>query len=124
MRILSFSLSLLIWHRHYYTNNIEFSISLLCYMLQLQSKMDTFLGEQFNCTDSQLQGLKAFIEVHLGAKKVVDKLIHVFIQNREPNHKVNRRAWINRHFDCSNEDDVAIRSKLVQAGLVTGIQCS
>ena len=86
--------------------------------------MDTFLGKQFNCTDSELQGLKAFIEVHLGASKVENKLIQVFIQNREPNYKKNRRAWINRHFDCSNEDDVATRSKLEQEGLVTGIQCS
>ena len=94
--------------------------------MQLKAQIESYSGGPFNCTDAQLQGLKKFIEVESELLGVQGALIQMFIRNGELSHTPELMAWFDNHFDCSNQENVALRSFLGNQSFLKGdnIQCS
>jgi len=77
--------------------------------MQLKTQIERFLDEPFNCTNAQLQGLKTFIEIESGLLGAQGELLQLFARSGETSHTPNFLAWFDNHFDCSNQENVALR---------------
>jgi len=81
------------------------------------------LGQSFNCTDEQLQGLKSWIDYETELIAVQRQLSILIRRDDTSNHRLDYLTWLDRRFNCSHPDNAALRQYLGDEVSISGVAC-